>query len=243
MNSYAIILLMIAEVETLPEDIVALKEIIKEHKVYVHILEEQVRLLKAKLFGRKSEKSVESSGEQLQLFDEIEAAPPEPKDVNVPAHSRKRGGRRPLPEELPRIEVLHDIKEEEKICACGSRLSRIGEEVSEKLDIVPAKMQVIRHIRYKYACKSCDSVEGPAVKTAELPPQIIPQGIATPGLLAHVLTSKFVDALPLYRQEKIYQRIGVQLSRATMANWAIQAAQKCKPLIELLIGEIRSAAL
>ncbi len=234
---------MIAETETLPEDVVSLKEIIvtqrREYESYVHILEEQVRLLKAKLFGRKSEKS-EASEEQLQLFDEIEATPPEAKEVNVPAHSRKRGGRRPLPEDLPRIEEIHDIKEEEKICVCGSHLSRIGEEVSEKLDIVPAMMQVIRHIRYKYACKSCDGVEGAVVKTAELPPQIIPQGIATPGLLAQILTSKFVDALPLYRQEKIYHRIGVELSRATMSNWAIQAAQKCMILIELLIGEIRS---
>ncbi len=96
-NSYAIILPMIAEVETLPEDIVLLKEIIvtqrREYESYVHILEEQVRLLKAKVFGRKSDKLSESSGEQLQLFDEIEATPPEPKEVNVPAHSRKRGGR------------------------------------------------------------------------------------------------------------------------------------------------------
>jgi transposase len=244
--------MMITETDTLPEDVAELQEIIRtlrdEYQSYVHTLEEQIRLLKAKLFGRKSEKFVEDTSDQLRLFDEIEVSekePPEAKEVEVSAHSRKPGGRRPLPEDLPRIEVIHDISDEEKVCGCGSHLSRIGEEVSEKLDIVPARMQVIRYIRYKYACKSCEGIEseGAVVKTAELPPQIIPQGIATPGLLAQILTAKFVDSLPLYRQEKIYQRLGVELSRATMANWAIQVAQKCQPLIELLEGEIKSGTV
>jgi transposase len=124
-------------------------------------------------------------------------------------------------------------------------MSRIGQDESEKLDIIPAKIQVIRHIRYKYACKQCEGVESEqgAVKTAPLPPQLIPQSIATPGLLAHILTAKFADALPFYRQEKQFTRIGVDLPRATMANWTIQAAKKCQPLIDCLLQEIRSGPL
>jgi transposase len=97
-------------------------------------------------------------------------------------------------------------------------------------------MQVIRHIRYKYACKGCEGVESNegAVKTASLPPQIIAQGIATAGLVAHIATSKFVDAQPFYRQEKQFARIGVDISRATMANWMIHVGNQSKPLIPLL---------
>jgi transposase len=143
------------------------------------------------------------------------------------------------------VEVIHDLGEEEKACGCGAQMSRMGEEVSEKLDIIPAKMQVIRHIRYKYACKSCEGVEstGGAVRVAPCPPQLIPQGIATSGLLAHILVSKYADALPLYRQEKILERMGVELGRATMANWAIQVGQRCEPLMDLLWREIRCGPL
>jgi transposase len=136
------------------------------------------------------------------------------------------------------VEVVHDLCEEDKKCACGTALTKIGEEVSEKLDIIPAKVQVLKHIRYKYACKNCEGTEseeeGGAVKTAPMPPQIIPQGIVTPGLLSFVLTSKFCDALPFYRQEKIFERIGAEISRATMCNWAMLAAERMDRLLELL---------
>jgi len=124
-------------------------------------------------------------------------------------------------------------------------MSRIGEEVSEKLDIIPAKIRVIKHIRYKYACRGCEGVESTtgAVRTALLPPQLIPQGIATPGLVSHVMISKFADALPFYRQEKMFERIGVELGRATMANWAIHVGRRCEPLLDLMWREIRSGPL
>ena len=143
------------------------------------------------------------------------------------------------------MDVVHDIPEEEKVCACGCRLSRIGEEVSEKLDIVPQKIRVMRHIRPKYACRACEGVEdnGPTVKIAPLPPQIIPQGIVTPGLLAYILVNKFADGLPFYRQSAMFERLGVDISRATMSAWTIRAARACEPLIELLQHEIRSGPL
>ncbi len=211
---------------------------------------EQIQYLKAALYGRKSEKS-DSNQAQLNIFNEAEeiaaASAEENKaaEITVPAHTRKKGGRRPLPPDLPREEVVHDLKEEDKVCDCGAALSRIGEETSEKLDMIPAKMRVIKHVRIKYACKSCEGVEseGGAVRIAPVPPQLIPQGIATEGLLAHILIAKYADALPLYRQEKIFERIGVDISRATMANWAIQVGQKCEPLMDLLWREIGSGPL
>ena len=141
--------------------------------------------------------------------------------------------------------VFHDLGEEEKVCACGCMKSRIGEEISEQLDIIPAKIQVIRNIRLKYVCKDCEGVEAeePAVKIAPLPEQLIPKSIAAPGLLAHVLTAKFVDALPFYRQESQFSRLGIDLPRSTMCGWAIKVADRCEPLLELFNKEIRSGPL
>ncbi len=206
------------------------------------ILLEQVRHLRAQLFGRKSERIKPESGVQpLPLFDlpepEVEE---EAAEIQVPAHRRRKPGRRPLPEELPRVEIVHDLDEAEKTCGCGSELSRIGEEVSEQLDIIPAQVRVLRHIRPKYACKNCEGVEdeGPAVRVAPVPPQIIPKSIVTPGLLAHILTGKFVDHTPFYRQEKQFVRLGVEVSRTSMCNWALQAATACQPLLNLLQDEV-----
>ena len=157
---------------------------------------------------------------------------PEPEEdtVVIPSHSRRKRGRKPLPEHLPRVDVIHDLNDDEKMCACGHVMSRIGQEQCEKLDYIPAKIQVLRHIRYKYACKHCEGVEsdGPTVKIAPPPVQLIPKSNATEGLLAHVFTSKFADGLPLYRQQKIFARLGLDLSRSTMANWAIDASIRCR---------------
>jgi transposase len=108
-------------------------------------------------------------------------------------------------------------------------MSEIGEVISEQLDIIPATIQVLRHIRKKYAC-DC----GQCIKTAPLPAQPIPKSMASPGLLAHITVSKYQDALPLYRQETILQRIGVNIPRATLANWMIRAGHLVQPLINLL---------
>ncbi|MHB8483352.1 MAG: IS66 family transposase [Nitrospiria bacterium] len=263
---------MKVDLSTLPEDVTSLKEIIssfeefrqENERRYIDLnqnlaglkernalLEEQLRLYRAMLYGRRSEKNNEAEKNQLGLFNEAEetasvsSLEEKPEEITVPSHTRRKSGRRPLPADLPREEVIHDLAEEEKVCACGSPLGRIGEEVSEKLDIIPARVRVIKHVRYKYACKSCEGVEseGGAVKIAPLPPQIIPQGIATEGLLAFILISKFGDALPFYRQEKIFERLGVEIGRATMANWAIQVGLRSKPLIQLLWQEIRSGPL
>lgn len=241
---------MVSKASILPDTIEQLKEITHRYEVENNILREQVRLLRAQLYGRKTEK-IRAFQEDTQalLFDEAEACSSVEEEVKeeieIKAHKRGKRGRKPLPADLPRVDVIHDLEEEEKTCACGRMKSRIGEEVSEQLDMIPARVQVIRHIRYKYVCKNCEGVdaEEPAVKIAPLPEQLIPKSIATPGLLAHVLTAKFVDALPFYRQESQFSRLGVDLPRSTMCGWAIKVAERSDPLLELLDKEIRSGPL
>lgn len=247
------------DVHSLPDDPTELKHIIatlsSSYQDKLHHLEEQVRLLRNEIFGRKSEKHLPPQNERQQrLFDETdggsegaeEASPSEEQaPILVAPHKRRKAGRKPLPADLPRIEVIHDIPESEKQCACGTPLSRIGEEVCEKLDIIPAKVRVIRHIRYKYACKGCEGVESdaPTVRIAPLPPQLIPKTMATAGLLAHIVVSKFEDALPFHRQSKQLARLGIDLPRATLCNWARQVAERASPLADLMDRAIREGPI
>lgn len=252
---------MINSCEQLPDDVETLKSIIsnitleaseklktttKTYENQIKFLEEKIRLLNHKLFGRKSEKLSPEDELQGRLFDEVEThseegdAPEKEEVIRVSGHTRKKGGRRPLPEDLPRKDVEHDIPAEEKICACGAELSHIGDEVSEKLAVKPAEIWVERHIRHKYACKSCEGVEtvGGAVKTAKLPPQIIPQGIATPSLLSFIFIGKFCDGLPLYRLEKIFSRIGIDLARSTMCGWPIDIHNRYNEFFNIFWKEL-----
>lgn len=218
----------------------------ESHNKETSLLYEQIRLLRSQLFRPKSEKLPAGSNIQLlPLFDlpEPEDVEQEPEKVEVKPHQRKKKGRKPLPADLPRVDQLHDIDEKEKVCVCGCSLTRIGENVSEQLDIIPAKMQVIRHIRPKYVCKGCEGLQddGPTVKIAPVQPQLIPKSIATAGLLAFIMTGKFIDHLPFYRQEKQFSRLGVEISRTSMCKWAMQAAQACIPLLNLLHDELLMA--
>lgn len=201
-------------------------------KHQVLILQEQLNLALARRYAASSEKV---SPDQIWLFDEAETDGSEPdltgatNTVTIAAHTRKTG-RKPLPESLPRVEVVYTLDESDRICPHdGAILNEIGEVISQQLDIIPAKIQVIRHVRKQYAC-TC----GQCIKTAPLPAQPIPKSLASPGLLAHIAVSKYQDALPLYRQETILKRIGVDLPRATLSNWMIQAGQLIQPLINLL---------
>jgi len=242
------------ETAVLPADVGGLQRLVvqlqQDNKVLrskAEVLEDELRLLRHKIFGRRSERFSVEDLRQSSLFDEAEYTIEEQAQklsepgVEVSAYRRVKRGRKPLPADLPREEVVHDIPEEEKICTCGAPLVRIGEETSEKLEIIPQQLKVIRHIRPKYACKNCEGTESEqAVKIAPVPPQIIPKSIATPGLLAYVMVSKFCDAIPFYRQEKLFRRIGIELSRVDFCNWAIQVARQCDPLIEVFLDEIRA---
>ena len=204
---------------------------------------ERLKLLIAKLrrmqFGRSSEK-LDRQIEQLEL--QLEAL--QMNDAERVTAPRKTGGsveramrpvRQPLPAHLPREVQTHLPKEE--VCPdCGGALRKLGEDVSEVLERLPARLYVIRHVRVKLACGSCDKiVQGKA------PSRPIERGIAGPGLLAHVLVSKYGDHLPLYRQAEIYEREGVELNRATMADWVAGTSQLLEPLSEELRRHVMKA--
>ena len=216
------------------------------------ILLETTRLLRLKLFGRKSEKlNLPDLFSQLSLFEEIaedyesQVEGKTPTETVVKSHKRKGGGRKPLPADLPREEVIHDIPEEDKICGCGCTLEKIGEETSEKLEIEQPRLYVKRHIRPKYACKNCEGLEtkGGTVKIAPVPLQILPKSFATPSLLSHIITAKFVDSLPYYRQAKQFARHNITITRSTMSIWTLKLFERCYPLEKLLFKESRSGPL
>jgi transposase len=228
----------------LPNDILELKGLILGKETLIgflkrenEILREQISFFKALKFAPKSEKL---SKEQLFLFNEAEISSQEPEieEEKIPVKGyqrRPRGKRKPLPESFPREEVVIDLPDPEKFCGQdGSILKPIGEEISEKLEIIPAKIKVIRTIRKKYACPICDE----SLKTAPNPPSILPKSIATPSLLSFIVTSKFVDGIPLYRMENVLGRFGVDLTRATMSRWMVEVAGKLAPLKQILREEL-----
>ena len=228
-----------------------------EHKLQVEtshnrILREQIQFYKQRLFGRKSEVLRSESVDQAQLFNEAETGAEEKKAeaaelIQVPPHQRKKRGRKPLPDDLPREEVIHDLPEKEKQCACcGKGLPKIGQESTEELAIIPEQVKVIRHIRLKYgpcACEESQGQEKPEVKIAPTPARLIPHSIVSPSLLAYSITGKFNDGLPFYRQSAQFKRYGVELTRATLCNWALAAAEKCAGLIELMQEDIKRSPL
>lgn len=225
--------------KSLLNDVKILQDLVLKQQVQINALMEQVRLLKHHRFGASSEKS---SPDQLALFDEAELLAlenndpvDEPDDIEVPRHTRKRGHRTSLPDDLPRVRVELDIADEDKICECGCEKKRIGDETSEQLEIIPQQVRVIQNVRFKYACPSCEA----GVQIAKLPPSPIPKSNVAPGLLAYIIISKFMDALPLYRQEKIFERIGVSISRTSMARWVIQSSI----LVQVLLNMMQDHAL
>src|SRR6516225_5472380 len=195
---------------------------------------ERLKLLIAKLrrmqFGRKSEKldELETSRAQQSI------AASTPLVVSAVNRTAKRA-RQPLPAHLPR--ETHKMLPKQEACPdCGGRLKPLGEDVSEMLEYVPEHFKVVRQVRPKLACASCDKIV-----QAEAESRPIERGIAGPGLLAHVLVSKYADHLPLYRQAEIYARDGVELDRSTMAEWVGGCSRLLQPLVEALRRQVMSA--
>ena len=202
-------------------------------------------LLKQRLYGKKSEKRKEQDPQQLTLFDIPEEEDEESssvEEIEVPQHKRRKAGRKPLPDNLPVEEILYELPEEELQCACGATKRCIGEERSERLEYVPAKLTKVISIQKKYSCPDCEGSdeEGikPAVVIAPKPKQLIPKSIASSSLIAHIVVGKFLDALPFYRQEQQFARLGVRVLRQNMNLWARKAAVACKPLLEMMHNEI-----
>jgi len=234
----------------LPDDVEALKRLVIDtdaaydiaraeliaEQLEVERLRFQIAVLKRQQYGRSSEQ-LDATIAQLSLtLEDLEAsqAALPPVAAKAAVARPERPVRRPLPAELPREDVVHAAQ-----CSCpqcGGALRPAGEDVAEQLEWVPARLKVIRHVRPKYACDRCDTlVQAPA------PSRPIARGLAGPGLIAHVLVSKYQDHLPLYRQSQIYARSGIDLDRSTLADWVGGASQLLEPLVNALGRYVRGA--
>ena len=250
---------MSIDLNNLPNDPTALKEMLlalcthNSHlETEIDTLRHQLSDFRRMLFGRRSEKLTKEETDQLLLFNEAEDGADEktPQEtetekITIPSHTRNKQGRKKISEDIPRKEIIHDLTDEEKKCSCCGKVRPcIGEDVTEELDIIPQQIFVNKHIKKKYGPCSCDDFLGenlPEIKTAKAPERFIPGGIATPGLIAYSVTSKFCDALPFYRQARIFSRFGVDISRATLCNWSLLAAEKCGPLLDVLAQILRES--
>ena len=208
----------------------------KLEKLYNKLLE-QLKLSRLKRFGQSTETS-----EQLKLFDESDQKLPLETQETVSTTDQKKSSwskgkprkRRALPHNLPVEEKVYDISESDKTCACGKVRHRIGEEVSEQLKFIPAKLVIIRHIRPKYGCRGCE--EG--IKIAPMPVLLLPKSMATPELVAQTILSKYEDQIPLYRQQKQWERLGIDLPRHSCCAWVMKTADLSEPLWKLLKKDV-----
>jgi transposase len=239
--------MLIAEREALAAqavELAAAKAGLVSKTLEIEKLKVQLARLRRQQFGRSSEK-IDRIIEQLELMlDELETeaavgpvtvgpAPVTDEDGGT-AVRKKSSGRRPLPEHLPRREFVHTP---DCSCpACGGEMRKVGEDISEVLDYIPGRFEVIRHIRPALSCRRCESM-------VQIPMPSLPveRGRPSAGLLAHILVSKYCDHLPLYRQAGIYARDGVDLDRAVMANWVGKSVWITTPLVEAISDHVMAA--
>ena len=185
--------------------------------------------MRDRLFGRKSEQPAEPNTPQLALFNEPESEPlPLIGDAEeeVVSPVPRRDKRKALSAELPRVEVIHELPEHELTCACGCR----KHVISEQLDIVPMQIRVIKHIRKVYGCRGCETAPVTADKLA----QLIEKSMASPSVLVMLLTTKYIDGLPLHRFETVLSRHGIDLPRQKLARWVMQSSEHFQPLLNLM---------
>lgn len=222
-----------AELDTTAAELRAAKAAVLFTRLEIEKLKMQLAKLRRMQFGQSSER-LNRQIEQLELqLEELETA-----EAQVEAQAEASGQvstrpermkpkRRPLPDRLPRQDILHEPADTCSCAACGAGMSKLGEDVTEVLDYVPDRFQVLRHVRPKYACKRCDRIT-----QAPAPALPIPRGRPSAALLAHVPVAKCCDHLPLCRQSAIYARDGVDLDRSTLADWVGQAAWLLDPIVE-----------
>jgi transposase len=207
-----------------------------EHKAHI-------QAILRKFYGPRSESF---DPKQLLLFGQLMVDTlVDPKVVEAEAGeklttrkivNRHKHGRGALPADLPRVEVMHDLTDEQKKCpCCNAERTCIGSEDSEQLEMNPPTFHVIRHKRMKYACKTCDQSGLPAnIEVAPKPTQPIEKGLAAPGLLAYIILSKLGDHLPLYRLEGIFARVNIHIARSTMCAWMMSCGTLVQPLVDLI---------
>ena len=234
---------MTPAVDALPDDPETLKAMLIAERIRSERLVQILKDMQRHRFGRRAETL--SADQLLLALEDVEqseaetAAEAEAKSQAARAESarKRRANRGALPPHLPRIETIIDV--ESRVCPCGGgELHRIGEDVSEKLDVVPAQFRVLVVRRPKYACRACEDV----VLQAPAPARLIEGGLPTEATVAHVLVAKYADHLPLYRQAQIYERQGIQLDRSTLADWVGRAAFHLRPIRERILANLRSSA-
>lgn len=213
----------------------------RQNEALAHRIEElnqQIAWFHKHVFGKRSEKrGAEESSDQLNLFADEASEEEAVEEENPPPPERKPRKRRSrgLPPNAPRVDVVIDVTEEEKTCACcGAAKHCIGEDITEQLDIIPARVFVRRIHRPKYACRTCRD----GVAQTPLPEQPIKRGIAAPGFLAYMVVAKYADHIPLCRMEKILGRNGIDITRSNMSEWAMQLHRLCAPLLALILQRV-----
>ena len=227
---------MVGTADNLPDDVESLKKLLLAERSTTQRLQKQIdelfesiRLARHRRFGASSEKAPG----QGELFDEAENEAeaeenaPNPTDTQPAKTKAVKPARKPLPANIPRERNVIELPEEEQVCSCGCQLSEIGEDISEQLEIIPAKLKVIEHVRKKYACKQCEET----IKTAPRAKTLLPKAIATANTMAYVITAKYADGLPLYRLSKILERHGIELPRQTLSESVLTTARKVEPFI------------
>ncbi len=241
----------VADARKLPTDvpgchamIIELLEGLAERERKNQHMHHQIQSLLRKLYGRSSEKIMDNDMSLFRdIMDQLQPRPEQtpatepvaqPETTPSKPNNRHKHGRGKIPADLPREDIIYDLPEDQKPCpCCGLMRSVIGQEVSERIDYVPAKVKSIRTTQLKYACGACEqNARGAQIALAEKPLSAIEKGAAAPGLLAHVVVCKYTDHLPMYRLESILERNGISLSRSTLCAWAAQVAVALSPLYE-----------
>ena len=220
-----------------------LENTIKSMQLQIDNLTEAILLLRKEKFGPSSEKTDQSIDGQISIFDEAEACADEnasePVSKEVHGYTRKnpKTKREEIIKNLPVREVLCKIHPDDLFChRCGNDLKPVGKEiVREELEYIPAKLQIIRYVRMAYECPKCKKTDTPFIMKALTPTSLMNHSLASPSSVANVMYQKYVNSVPLYRQEKEWEQMGLALSRATMANWVIRCSQDYfTPLIDYL---------
>ena len=233
-----------SELAAATAELQAAKLAVQLRTLEIEKLKFQIAKLRRMQFGRSSERLTRQI-EQLELrLEELEAGEAEEiskaaaEDRPLPIREGDRPKRKPLPDHLPRQEIVHEPAHDGACAcpACGGDMARLGEDVTEVLDYIPGRFRVIRHVRPKYACRRCD-----AITQAPAPALPTPRGRAAPGMLAHLLVSKYCDHSPLYRQSEIYARDGLDLDRSTLSDWVGQAVWLLQPIVEGIRNHVFAA--
>jgi transposase len=216
-------------------------QIINNKDQFIEQLKEALLLAKAKRFGFSAESYLDIDNPQISLFDEAEVSlddTEESQDTVVSTYTRNKnkGKRKSLPDYLPREIVEHRLSEDDLTLDNGLKYEEIGTIESEQLEIIPADVKVIKHVRYKYAVKAH---EEHGVLVAPIIGQVIPKSVASNGLLAHIAQSKYAYHLPLYRQQEIWKDLEVDLSRASMSRWMVQLGEMVQPVVDEILEQIK----